>query len=157
MIATAHGLSEVIHRLQTLAREFQAILQEETRQLRQWPLPDPWLLQNNKLIKVRELEDCHSALQASLHTPPGGHGQASLLDVINSQLAEPERTIWKDTLDLLAECKRINSANGISLNRQQLAMRQSLDMLLGSLDQGMTYGRLGGRQHASRNASLGVA
>lgn len=152
------GLSDIVQGLHAAAADFCSLLQDEMQQLQQWPLPDPWPLHAEKVRQVQALEALHAQLLQTLSRQGvdcthSDHLQAA----INSQLPAHMLALWQDTLTQLAECRQLNAVNGATLIRQQQAMRQSLDMLMGALDQGVTYGRLGGQQRGQRRLSLGLA
>lgn len=147
----------LIQRLHQAATGFLDLLQREAELLRQWPLPELWPLHDEKLCQLRELEHCQKQLaelaRQGLDTRPG----LTPRDAIASLIGMGTRELWEDTLALLASCQQLNAAHGATLGKQQQATRQSLDILRGGLDQGMTYGRQGARQHAARHLSLGRA
>lgn len=147
----------LIQRLHQAAAGFLDLLQREARLLRQWPLPELWPLHDEKLCQLRELEHCQKQLgelaRQGLDARPG----LTPREAIASQLGTSTHMLWEETLTLLASCQQLNATHGATLGKQQQATRQSLDILRGGLDQGMTYGRQGARQHAVRNLSLGRA
>lgn len=158
MHAGTPDVIRLIMRLHEAAARFHDLLQEEAAQLQIWPQPDLWPLHDDKLCQSRELESCHQQLQALLSrqgidTSTRAAFQAAVTDRLDAATAP----LWQETITCLQDCQRLNAANGIILDRQQQATRQSLDLLRGSLDQAMTYGRQGARQHARRNLSLGQA
>jgi len=148
---------QLMRRLHTAAGDFRGLLEHEAELLRQWPLPDLWPLHDDKLRQMRELEQCQLALDGLTRQALAREPALTPRAAVASLLDPASRQLWEDSLSLLAECQTLNAGHGAVLGRQQQATRQSLDLLRGGLDQAMTYGRQGMRQHAARNLSLGRA
>ncbi len=147
----------LIRQLHAAAGNFLDLLAQEAELLRQWPQPELWPLHQDKLCQLRELELCQTRLDQLARQGLDARPGLSAREAVASQLDAQTRTLWDDTLTLLAACQQRNAGNGAVLERQQQATRQSLELLRGGLDHGTTYGRQGARQHAARHLSLGRA
>ena len=157
MTPTTDTPAQLVRRFHDAVHGFHELLERESAQLALWPLPDLWPLHDDKLRQVRELELCQQALDTLARQAGAGQQGLNPRTAIASLLDPVALRYWEDGLSLLAGCQQLNAGHGQVLSRQQEATRQSLELLRGGLDQGMTYGRQGHRLHAGRHLSLGRA
>lgn len=136
--------------LHELVVEFKLNLEHESRALAQWPPTALPVVQAEKIRLVRDLEVAHDELSKLM----GAQGQD--MQGMKTQSAEVAKR-WQGVRDELALCHRLNATNERCLARQQLALKQSLELLMLKLDQDMTYGRQGSCQGGRRLSHIGLA
>jgi len=150
MNAAPAQLLDQLQLLKTLVSEFHACLAQESRALAQWPPLALWPVQEEKVRLVRDLESAHDTLNRLLKAH--GHDIQGL-DSLSPEIAQR----WQALREDIAHCQRLNASNERCLAKQQLALRQSLELLVRKLDQDLTYGRQGGFQGGRRLGHIGRA
>lgn len=143
-------IQPAMSRLEALVNQFHNCLTEEARVLASWPPQGLWPIQEEKVRLVRDLENAHTALRAAL--------KAQGKDLSSpASLGPTLLPVWQTLRERLLHCQTLNSTHEKCLEKQQVALKQSLELLLLKLNQDVTYGRQGHCQSVRRMGSIGRA
>jgi flagellar biosynthesis/type III secretory pathway chaperone len=141
---------KAISPIQTLIAQFKACLLQEAAVLAQWPPQGLWPIQEEKVRLVRDLEAAHIPL-------------ANIIRAQGQDLNRPTTLgadvmpVWQALREDLAACQQLNATHEQCLAKQQVALKQSLELLILKIDQDVTYGRQGSCQGGRRLGTIGRA
>ena len=136
--------------IEQLVVQFQTCLAQEAAVLASWPPQGLWPIQEEKVRLVRDLESAHDQLRAVIVT----HGRD-----LNSpaSLGSDVMPVWQAIRQSLASCQQLNATHEQCLAKQQVALKQSLELLILKIDQDVTYGRQGSCHGGRRLGTIGHA
>jgi len=141
---------KAISPIQNLVAQFKACLEQEASVLAHWPPQGLWPIQEEKVRLVRDLEVAHAQLTSVI--------QAQGKDLNSpATLGTDLMPVWQSLRAELAACQQLNATHEQCLAKQQLALKQSLELLILKIDQDVTYGRQGSCQGGRRLGTIGHA